>query len=61
MDKEGSISTISATLIFLVFFVLKVAGIGVVANWSWWWIFSPFWIPLALGLIILIVWLIIRK
>jgi hypothetical protein len=33
------------TLIFLVFLTLKLAGIGEVANWSWWWVTSPLWIP----------------
>lgn len=29
-------------LIFGAFFVLKVAKLTVVADWSWWWIFAPF-------------------
>jgi small Trp-rich protein len=33
--------------IFLVFLALKLAGIGVVAQWSWWWVLSPIWFPLA--------------
>lgn len=33
------------TLIFLVFLTLKLAGIGEVANWSWWWVTSPLWLP----------------
>lgn len=32
------------TLIFLIFLVLKLTGIGVVADWSWWWVTSPLWI-----------------
>lgn len=44
--------------IFLVFLYLKLAGIGVVATWSWWWVTSPLWIPLAvvfsiIGLVLL--------
>lgn len=35
-------------IIFIVFLVLKLAGIGKVANWSWWWVTSPLWIPLVL-------------
>ena len=30
------------TLLFIVFFVLKLTG---VIGWSWLWIFSPLWIP----------------
>lgn len=34
----------------LIFVTLKLAEIGVVATWSWWWVLSPFWIPLAIAL-----------
>tara|TARA_Y100000389_G_C17463806_1_gene523809 strand:- start:1184 stop:1384 length:201 start_codon:yes stop_codon:yes gene_type:complete len=47
------------TLLFLIFLVMKLAGIGSVANWSWWWVTSPLWIPVTivvgLGLIVLII------
>jgi len=36
------------TIIFLIFLTLKLAEIGPVAHWSWLWVFSPLWIPLAL-------------
>lgn len=42
-------------LVFTVFLVLKLAGIGVVASWSWLWVFSPLWAPLAVGMLILVV------
>ena len=44
-------------VIFIVFLILKLVGIGQVANWSWWWVTSPLWIPAAivLGLTLLIV------
>lgn len=32
------------TIIFLIFLTLKLAGIGVVATWSWWAVTSPLWI-----------------
>mgnify|MGYP001179031402 FL=1 len=35
-------------VIFIVFLVLKLGGIGQVANWSWWWVCSPLWIPLMI-------------
>ena len=38
------------TVLFLVFLVLKLTG---TIDWSWWWITSPIWIPLALGIVIL--------
>jgi hypothetical protein len=34
--------------IFLVFLVLKLTGVGSVANWSWWWVTSPLWLPTAI-------------
>ena len=39
-------------LIFLVFLVLKLAGI---IAWSWWWVTAPLWIGLALALVVLVV------
>jgi hypothetical protein len=38
------------TVIFLIFLVLKLAGVGDVATWSWWWVTSPLWIPIVLVL-----------
>tara|TARA_Y100000389_G_scaffold200373_1_gene240641 strand:+ start:641 stop:850 length:210 start_codon:yes stop_codon:yes gene_type:complete len=46
-------------MIFIVFLILKLAGIGQVATWSWWWVTSPLWISSAivvgLGLLTLII------
>jgi membrane protein YdbS with pleckstrin-like domain len=36
------------TVLFLIFLTLKLAEVGPVAQWSWWWVTSPLWIPLAL-------------
>jgi small Trp-rich protein len=42
--------------LFLIFLTLKLAEVGPVADWSWWWVTSPLWIPLALvGVIVSIV------
>ena len=41
------------TVLFLIFLTLKLAGIGQVATWSWWWVTSPLWIPLALAAAVL--------
>lgn len=41
------------TVVFLIFLVLKLAGIGQVATWSWWWVTSPLWIPIVLAIAIL--------
>jgi len=42
------------TIIFLIFLVLKLTGVGMVATWSWWWVLSPLWIPIVVVLGILI-------
>ena len=42
-------------LLAIVFITLKLAQIGPVAAWSWWWVLSPLWIPFALGILLLLV------
>jgi small Trp-rich protein len=39
-------------LIFIVFLILKLAEIGPVAHWSWWWVTSPLWIVGGIALIL---------
>ena len=41
------------TVLFLIFLTLKLAEIGPVQYWSWWWVTAPLWIPLALVLLII--------
>ena len=50
--RSGGISFCG--LLTIVFIALKLAKIGVVANWSWLWVLSPLWIPIALVFIVLI-------
>lgn len=40
----------------ILFIVLKLFKVTAVANWSWWWVFSPMWIPIVilLGMFLLI-------
>ena len=38
------------TILFLICLTLKLAGIGQVADWSWWWVTSPLWLPLLITL-----------
>lgn len=42
------------TVLFLIFLTLKLAEIGPVQYWSWWWITSPLWIPLIIVILIAI-------
>lgn len=54
--KESKSVISLSTGIFLVFLFLKLAEIGQVATWSWWWVTSPLWIPLAIvGIIMILV------
>jgi len=51
MAKENTSSGMGIGMIlFIVFLVLKLTG---TIDWSWWWVTSPLWIPLALGGIII--------
>ena len=38
------------TVLFLVFLILKLTD---TIDWSWWWVTSPLWVPLALGVVIM--------
>ena len=38
------------TALFLLFLGLKLTGY---ITWSWWWIFSPLWIPIMVLLLVL--------
>ena len=51
MAKENTSSGIGIGMVlFIVFLVLKLTG---TIDWSWWWVTSPLWIPLALGGVII--------
>lgn len=43
-------------VLFVVFLVLKLTGN---IDWSWWWVTSPIWIPLIVGIAILLTLIII--
>ena len=49
------------TILFLIFLTLKLAQIGPVQYWSWWWVFSPIWIPISAVIVLIIVATIIKK
>lgn len=52
MSKERiSISFSGTSLLSVAFIVLKLCN---VIDWSWWWVLSPIWIPIALVVILLI-------
>lgn len=37
-------------VLLVIFIVLKLIG---AISWSWWWVLSPLWIPIAINLIAL--------
>lgn len=41
-----------AGMLAILFIALKLTG---VVGWSWWWVLSPLWIPLALVLVVVVV------
>lgn len=43
-------SGIGSALLTALFVWLKVEG---KIDWSWWWVFSPIWIPMCFGLVIM--------
>lgn len=46
---KNNISCSFSTLLFIVFLVLKLTD---VVDWSWWWVTSPLWIPIGVGIIL---------
>jgi len=42
-------------LLTLLFIGLKLTGF---IDWSWWWVLSPLWLPLAIvAVVLLVIWL----
>ena len=51
MAKENTSSGIGIGMVlFIVFLVLKLTG---TIDWSWWWVTSPLWIPIAIAAVVL--------
>jgi hypothetical protein len=53
-NKKITIGCVSplTVIIFLAFFFAKIYD---KIDWSWWWVFSPLWIPAAIILFILLI------
>lgn len=47
MENKTTVSFPILGILGLIFVTLKLGGWGVVATWSWLWVLSPFWIPVA--------------
>jgi len=44
------------SLLLLLFIGLKLAGF---INWTWWWVFSPVWVPFAVGFVLVLFYTIV--
>lgn len=59
MKENKTVVTYSSslsTVLGVVFLVLKLVG---VIDWAWVWVLAPFWIPIALVIVIAIIWLLV--
>ncbi len=36
----------------LIFIVLKLVGVGIVGDWSWFWVLSPLWIEASFWILL---------
>ena len=52
MDIKINFDLSVGTILTIVFVVLKLIGI---ISWSWLWVFSPLWISVIIGLIVLFI------
>jgi hypothetical protein len=57
MSKEKTTFNSSLlTILFVIFLVLKLTG---EIDWSWWWVTSPLWLPIAAALVIIVIALVV--
>ena len=47
-NKASSSGLGLGSVLFIIFLILKLTGN---INWSWWWVTSPLWVPITLGVI----------
>ena len=52
MNQTSSGGIGIAGLLGVAFVILKLTG---VIAWSWWWVLAPFWIPLAIGVGLIVI------
>lgn len=58
-SSSSSSSGIGCTTLFLAIFVtLKLVG---VINWSWWWVLSPLWISVIVGILLVLFFVWVSK
>ena len=57
-NQTNLIDSSLPTLLFIVFLILKLTGN---IDWSWWWVTSPLWIPIAVALAFIVLVMILNK
>ena len=55
MSKNTNQTTYSGLPLMLLTITLVVLKALGYLNWSWWWVFSPLWIPFAILILVFIV------
>jgi hypothetical protein len=55
MNEKGGISFVN--LLGIVFLVLKLVG---VISWNWVWVLAPFWVPIAVIIVLSIILFVLR-
>ena len=57
MSKETTkFNSSMFTILFVIFLILKLTG---EIDWSWWWVTSPLWIPIAAVLVLIVIALVV--
>jgi Ca2+/H+ antiporter len=57
MSKETTkFNSSMFTILFVIFLILKLTG---EIDWSWWWVTSPLWLPIAAALVIIAIALVV--
>lgn len=60
-NKETKINiNCSGVICFLTFLAFFLAKIFDKIDWSWWWVFSPLWIPAIFAIIVVIIMIILK-
>jgi len=52
MNQTLNINLPIISILGITFIILKLTG---TIDWSWWWVLSPFWIPIAIVLVLIVI------
>ena len=52
MNQTLNINLPIISILGITFIILKLTG---TIDWSWWWVLAPFWIPLAIILVLIVI------